>query len=105
MIHPDLITHSWEDYLNNEGKEPEYLNTGLYDLDTAIDGLQDSEHIIIAGRPSRGKTALAMDICRNVAKRGHPRLFFTMEMTSAGLRKELSALRPEFRFGITGDGD
>lgn len=77
----DLIIHSWEDYLNNEGKEPEYLNTGLYDLDTAIDGLQDSEHIIIAGRPSMGKTALATDICRNVAKRGHPVLFFTMEMT------------------------
>jgi replicative DNA helicase len=28
-----------------------------------------------------GKTALATDICRNVAKRGHPVLFFTMEMT------------------------
>ena len=80
---------SWEDYLETEGKKPDYLATGFYDLDNAIDGLQDSEHIVIAGRPSMGKTSLATDICRNVAKQGNPVLFFTMEMTKQRLAERI----------------
>lgn len=85
----DLLVKSWEDYLETEGKKPDYLATGFYDLDNAIDGLQDSEHIVIAGRPSMGKTSLATDICRNVAKQGNPVLFFTMEMTKQRLAERV----------------
>jgi replicative DNA helicase len=44
------------------------LSTGMKDLDRALGGLQRSDLIILAGRPSMGKTALATNIAFNVAK-------------------------------------
>ncbi len=44
------------------------LSTGLTDLDNKLGGLQSSDLIILAGRPSMGKTALATNIAYNVAK-------------------------------------
>ncbi len=44
------------------------LATGLTDLDTRMGGLQQSDLIILAGRPGMGKTALATNIAYNVAK-------------------------------------
>jgi replicative DNA helicase len=44
------------------------LSTGLRDLDRALGGLQKSDLIILAGRPSMGKTALATNIAFNIAK-------------------------------------
>jgi len=44
------------------------LSTGLRDLDRALGGLQNSDLVILAGRPSMGKTALATNIAFNIAK-------------------------------------
>ncbi|MFN3625762.1 MAG: replicative DNA helicase [Hyphomicrobium sp.] len=44
------------------------LSTGLADLDSKLGGLQSSDLIILAGRPSMGKTALATNIAYNIAK-------------------------------------
>jgi replicative DNA helicase len=44
------------------------ISTGMRDLDRALGGLQKSDLIILAGRPSMGKTALATNIAFNVAK-------------------------------------
>ena len=44
------------------------LSTGLKDLDSMMGGLQNSDLIILAGRPSMGKTALATNIAFNIAK-------------------------------------
>ena len=44
------------------------LSTGLVDLDNRLGGLQSSDLIILAGRPSMGKTALATNIAYNIAK-------------------------------------
>jgi replicative DNA helicase len=44
------------------------LSTGLSDLDNKLGGLQSSDLIILAGRPSMGKTALATNIAYNIAK-------------------------------------
>ena len=44
------------------------LSTGLIDLDRMMGGLQSSDLIILAGRPSMGKTALATNIAFNIAK-------------------------------------
>jgi len=44
------------------------LSTGLTDLDAKLGGLQNSDLIILAGRPSMGKTALATNIAYNIAK-------------------------------------
>ncbi|MDX2309416.1 MAG: replicative DNA helicase [Hyphomicrobium sp.] len=44
------------------------LSTGLSDLDQKLGGLQSSDLVILAGRPSMGKTALATNIAYNIAK-------------------------------------
>lgn len=55
--------------------------TGYHDLDNMTSGLQSSDLVIIAGRPSMGKTGLAMNIAEHVAiKSRFPVLIFSMEM-------------------------
>lgn len=62
------------------------LSTGFADLDKKILGLQPADLIIIAGRPSMGKTALAMNIAENVALlSGKPVAVFSMEMPGESL--------------------
>lgn len=48
------------------------LSTGLTDLDAKLGGLHPSDLIILAGRPSMGKTSLATNIAFNIAKRYRP---------------------------------
>lgn len=55
--------------------------TGYQDFDDLTSGLQPSDLVIIAGRPSMGKTTLAMNIAENVALKSKiPVLIFSMEM-------------------------
>lgn len=55
--------------------------TGYHDLDDMTSGLQQSDLIIIAGRPSMGKTTFAMNIAENVMMKSKlPTLIFSMEM-------------------------
>lgn len=55
--------------------------TGYHDLDNMTSGLQKSDLVIIAGRPSMGKTVLGINIAENVAIRNkQPVLIFSMEM-------------------------
>ena len=62
------------------------LSTGFTDLDEKTSGLQPSDLIIIAGRPSMGKTSFAMNIGENAAiQSGLPVLVFSMEMPAEGL--------------------
>lgn len=56
------------------------LPTGLIDLDKYLCGLQDSELIIIAARPSMGKTALGLTIAKNLCEFGKSVAFFSLEM-------------------------
>ncbi|MFH0975925.1 MAG: replicative DNA helicase [Spirochaetota bacterium] len=63
--------------------------TGFTDLDFLLTGLHESELIIIAARPSMGKTSLALNIANNVAiNEKKPVLFFSLEMpaTQLGMR-------------------
>jgi len=67
------------------------LNTGFSELDAITAGLQPSDLIILAARPSMGKTALALNIARNVAvsqQEGNIVALFSLEMS-----KEQLALR------------
>ena len=50
------------------GSEIPGLSTGLHDLDRKINGLNKTDLILIAARPGMGKTAIALNICLNVAK-------------------------------------
>ncbi|MCK0153522.1 replicative DNA helicase [Alcanivorax sp. S6407] len=57
------------------------VTTGFDELDKMTGGLQPSDMVVIAGRPSMGKTTFAMNLCENVAiKAGKPVLVFSMEM-------------------------
>ena len=60
--------------------------TGFVDLDELTSGLHKGELIIVAGRPSMGKTTFAMNIAENVAiKNPKPVLVFSLEMPSESL--------------------
>jgi len=85
----DLAGQRLDDYLDEEGAELKLVQTGFKDLDRLMDGFQKSEHIILAARPGMGKTSLACDIARNVAKQQYRVLFFTMEMSAPRLADRL----------------
>lgn len=62
------------------------VESGLIDLDRLTGGLHGSELIVIAGRPSMGKTALAMNIAESVAiTQRKPTLFVSLEMSKIEL--------------------
>lgn len=61
------------------------LETGFIDLDDKLDGLKPGDLVIVAGRPSMGKTAIAINIAENVAIAGHPAMVFSLEMTDTQL--------------------
>src|SRR5215207_2931567 len=60
--------------------------TGFYDLDRMTSGMQAGDMIVLAARPSMGKTALALNIAEHVAvKEGLPVVVFSMEMGASQL--------------------
>jgi replicative DNA helicase len=62
------------------------VRTGFYDLDHMTAGLQKGDLIVLAARPSMGKTALALNIAEHVAVgEGLPVLVFSMEMGASQL--------------------
>ncbi|MGN6529814.1 MAG: replicative DNA helicase [Burkholderiaceae bacterium] len=62
------------------------VRTGFYDLDKNTAGLQPGDLIILAARPSMGKTAFALNIAENVSvNEGLPVVVFSMEMGAAQL--------------------
>jgi replicative DNA helicase len=70
------------------------LTTGFEELDKMTSGLQPSDMVVVAGRPSMGKTTFAMNLCENVALKAHkPVLVFSMEMPAdAIVMRMLSSL-------------
>ncbi|HET9678691.1 MAG: replicative DNA helicase [Buchnera aphidicola (Tetraneura akinire)] len=59
------------------------INTGYHDLNKKTSGLQQSDLIIIAARPSMGKTTFAMNLCENISMLyDKPVLIFSLEMPS-----------------------
>lgn len=69
------------------------LKSGFSDLDSLIQGFQKSDLIIIAGRPSTGKTALSLNIVINVIKSSKlPILFFSLEMSKEQIIYRLLAM-------------
>jgi replicative DNA helicase len=62
------------------------ISTGFLDLDTYTSGFQPGDLIIVAGRPSMGKTAFSINIAENIALESKlPVAIFSMEMGSAQL--------------------
>ncbi len=75
-----------------EGKSITGISSGYGELDKLLSGLQPSELIILAARPSQGKTALALNLAENIAIRGGlPVAVFSLEMSKESLLQRLVA--------------
>jgi replicative DNA helicase len=59
--------------------------TGFQELDLMTSGMQPGDYIILAARPSMGKTALALNIAENAARLGFPGLIISLEMSRLAL--------------------
>ena len=67
--------------------------SGFYDLDSLTQGFQKSDLIILAGRPSMGKTALSLNIASNLIKNSKlPILFFSLEMSKEQIMYRLLSM-------------
>ena len=83
-----LLTGALEriEELFNSGGDITGLTTGFIDLDGMTSGLQPSDLVIVAGRPSMGKTSFAMNLVENAALNStKPILVFSMEMPAEQL--------------------
>nr|HPN89370.1 DnaB-like helicase N-terminal domain-containing protein [Candidatus Paceibacterota bacterium] len=81
----DALGEAWErfDRLSKSDGAMRGVPTGFHDLDNKLAGLQKSDLIILAARPSVGKTSLALDIARHAACREEtPTCIFSLEMSS-----------------------
>jgi replicative DNA helicase len=67
------------------------VTSGFHKLDDMLSGLQNSDLIILAARPSMGKTALALNMARNAAAGGVPTAIFSLEMADYQLVMRLLA--------------
>ena len=98
----DAVLKSALDMAENAYKRDSHVTgvtTGLRDMDRKLGGLQSSDLIILAGRPSMGKTALATNIGFNAAEAvkdaetgtRHRVAFFSMEMSAEQLAHRIMA--------------
>jgi len=91
----DILAESFErlDELHKDKGKIRGIPTGLKDLDNILAGLQRSDLIIIASRPSMGKTALALNLAHNIASKSElPVLLFSIEMSKEQLVDRLLSM-------------
>ncbi len=90
-----ILSESFDrlDELHKDKGKIRGVPTGFKDLDGILAGLQRSDLIILAARPSMGKTALALNLAHNVAtKAGEPVLLFSLEMSKEQLVDRMLAM-------------
>jgi replicative DNA helicase len=89
---PELVRENYEriSQLFDGGKRVTGLSTGYHQLDDLTSGLQPQELIVVAARPSVGKTAFAINMATNVAIRdAKPVAIFSLEMSKGSLLMRL----------------
>lgn len=99
-----IETYSWiEERFKNKGDTSQY--TGIADYDKTTGGLFPGELTILAARPGKGKTALALQIAKEFGKKGKIVQFFSREMarTQLGVRYFSSIGRVDGKRIRTGD--
>jgi len=112
----ELVSQNFDrlEKIFTEGKSISGLATGYSQLDNLTSGLQPAELIVLAARPSMGKTALALNIAENVALRSPeapgPVAIFSLEMSKESLLQRLLAAHArvdahKFRTGHLGRDD
>lgn len=94
----DLVLNTYEkiEYRYEHKDELLGLRTDFYELDTMTNGLQKSDLIILAARPSMGKTAFALNMAQNVAiKEKVPVAIFSLEMSKEQLVQRMLCSQAE----------
>ena len=91
FVHVEELLHG---VLNKIGDQPKGsiigISSGITDLDKLLSGFQQSDLVILAGRPSMGKTALALTMARNAAvDYGYKVGVFSLEMSNMQLAERL----------------
>ncbi len=84
----DTLNEAWErfDKLSQNKGELRGVPTGFRELDNKLSGFQESDLIILAARPSMGKTSLALDFARKTAiNHNTPVAIFSLEMSAQSL--------------------
>ncbi len=81
------------DDLHKDKKKIRGVSTGFKDIDSTLAGFQKSDLIILAARPSMGKTALALNFAHNVSVQANqPVLIFSLEMSKEQLVDRLLSI-------------
>ena len=92
----DVASEAYEDYVRlheaSDREESAAPRTGFQDLDALVGELEPGALVVIAARPSMGKTAMALGIGRNIAeKQGKTMAIFSLEMTKRQLHDRIVA--------------
>lgn len=106
----ELLTETFDAIDKRQGHHITGLPTGFAELDDLTCGLQNNEMIIIAGRPSMGKTSFAMNIAEHIgADNNLPVAIFSLEMSRQQLAERMLCSRAMMdsqivRKGLVNDG-
>jgi replicative DNA helicase len=76
----ELVNETMRMIEESEGRGFMGVRTGFLELDEMCNGFQKGEMLILAARPSMGKTALALNLLEQVAQHGVPSVMFSLEM-------------------------
>lgn len=89
----DVLEQVYEEaaQVNSAEGQPLGIPTGFRDLDALLGGLQKSDLVIIAARPSMGKSSLMLDIARNIALAKSHVALFSLEMSQQQLLSRMLA--------------
>lgn len=91
----EILDTSFErlDALHKDKKKIRGIPTGFKDLDNVLAGFQRSDLVVLAARPSMGKTAFALNLAHNIALDAHePVLIFSLEMSKDQLVDRLLSM-------------
>jgi replicative DNA helicase len=83
----------------SQGQQSFGIQTGYYELDDIIGGFRPGDFIIIAGRPSMGKTAFAFSCMYNIANQGIPVGLLSLEMSNEQMAKRAIAFACSINLG------
>src|SRR3954451_15889694 len=92
MVAMEEVLHEVFEMIENRGQRG--IESGFLDLDDMMNGLQNGEMIIVAARPSMGKTAFAMNVIEHVAADSRlPCAVFSLEMSKQQLAQRMLCSR------------
>ncbi|MDR3133248.1 MAG: replicative DNA helicase [Prevotellaceae bacterium] len=110
QILPEVLDEAYKRIENIRNGKCSGIRTGLIDLDKITNGWQKANLIVLAARPSMGKTAMMLHFAKTAAKSGHTALIFSLEMSkrslaSRSLLSESDIAPNRFRSGYMSNDD